>query len=192
MSDRALGAFKAIIERFTGNRIIGPRVDFLASYPATAVTQNGDGTLEIQPDDSRLPSLSSVPIRYGIPGVSAQIANGGRVLLAFAGGDPARPIATVWESASVLSLTVAASVIKLGGAGATEALVKGTSYAGHMAQLATAATALAAAMTTDAGASTGPLAPLAPGFTSAATAATSLASAATSLAADISAQNTTI
>jgi hypothetical protein len=189
--DRTLGAFGAIIARFVGNRIVGPRVDYLASYPATAVTQNGDGTLEIQPDDSRLPSLSSVPIRYGVPGVSAQIANGGRVLLAFAGGDPAKPIATVWEAASVVSLTVAASAIHLG-AGATEALVKGTSYAGHMGQLATAATALAAAMTTDAGASTGPLAPLAPGFTGAATAATSLASAATALAADMSEQNTTI
>lgn len=102
--DRTLGAFGAIIARFVGNRIVGPRVDYLASYPATAVTQNGDGTLEIQPDDSRLPSLSSVPIRYGVPGVSAQIANGGRVLLSFAGADPAKPIATVWESASVIAL----------------------------------------------------------------------------------------
>jgi hypothetical protein len=102
--DRTLGAFGAIITRFVGNRIVGPRVDYLASYPATAVAQNPDGTLEIQPDDSRLPSLSGVPIRYGVPGVSAQIANGGRVLLAFAGGDPAKPIATVWESASVIAL----------------------------------------------------------------------------------------
>jgi hypothetical protein len=102
--DRTLGAFKAIIQRFVGNWIVGPHVDYLASYPSTAVTQNADGTLEIQPDDSRLPSLSSVPIRYGVPGVSAQIANGGRVLLSFAGGDPAKPIATVWESASVTAL----------------------------------------------------------------------------------------
>src|SRR5436305_7590663 len=141
MSDRMLGAFRSIIQRFVGNWIQGPHMDYLASYPATAVTQNGDGTLEIQPDDSRLPSLSSVPIRYGVPGVSAQIANGGRVLLAFAGGDPAKPIATVWEAASVVSLTVAASAIHLG-AGAAEALVKGTSYASHMAQLATALTAI--------------------------------------------------
>src|SRR5947199_8556008 len=107
--DRTLGAFKRIVAGIVGNWIQGPHMDYLASYPATAVTQNGDGTLEIQPDDSRLPSLSSVPIRYGVPGVSAQIANGGRVLLAFAGGDPAKPIATVWESSSVLSLAVTAS-----------------------------------------------------------------------------------
>jgi hypothetical protein len=180
--DRTLGAFGAIISRFVGNRIVGPRVDYLASYPATAVAQNGDGTLEIKPDDSRLPSLSGVPIRYGVPGVSAQIANGGRVLLAFAGGDPAKPIATVWEAASVVSLTVAASAIHLG-AGATEALVKGTSYAGHMAQLAAALTALSAAMA--------PALPPA-SAAAAAAAATSAATAATALAADISAANTTI
>lgn len=103
--DRTLGAFKAIIQRFVGNWILGPRMDYLAKYPATAVTQNGDGTLEIQPDDSRLPSLSSVPIRYGVPGVEARIANGGRVRLEFDAGDPARPIVTVWESASVTALT---------------------------------------------------------------------------------------
>lgn len=180
--DRNLGAFKRLVQRFVGNEIVGPRVDYLASYPATAVTQNGDGTLEIQPDDSRLPPLSSVPIRYGVPGVSARIANGGRVLLAFAGGDPAKPIATVWEAASVVSLTVAASAIHLG-AGAAEALVKGTSYASHMAQLATALTALSAAMV--------PALPPASAV-AAATAATSAATAATALAADISAQNTTI
>lgn len=180
--DRTLGAFKAIIQRFVGNWIVGPHVDYLACYPATAVTQNGDGTLEIQPDDSRLPSLSIVPIRYGVPGVSAQIANGGRVLLSFAGGDPAKPIATVWESASVVSLTVAASAIHLG-AGATEALVKGTSYASHMAQLATALTTLGTNLVT---------ALPSANATAAATAAGAAATAATSLAADISAQNTTI
>lgn len=181
--DRNLGAFRSLVERFMGNRIVGPRVDYLASYPATAVTQNGDGTLEIQPDDSRLPSLSSVPIRYGVPGVSAQIANGGRVLLAFAGGDPAKPIATVWEAASVTSLTVTASAIKLGGSGATEALVKGTSYATHMAQLATALTTLGTNMVTTLPAGNA---------AAAATAAGAAATAATALAADVSAANTTI
>src|SRR5947199_10511851 len=105
--DRTLGAFKRIVAGIVGNWIQGPHMDYLASYPATAVTQNSDGTLEIQPDDSRLPSLSSVPIRYGVPGVSAQIANGGRVLLAFPGGHPAKPNATVREAGSLVPLTVA-------------------------------------------------------------------------------------
>jgi hypothetical protein len=60
------------------------------------------------------------------------------VLLEFAGGDPQKPIATVWESASVTLLTVTATAIKLGGSAAAEALVLGTTYATQMNALAAA------------------------------------------------------
>ena len=98
--DRIKSGLVAIIRRTVGAFIV-QRVDFLAAYQCKVVTQNGDGTLELQPDDVRLPGYSKVPIRYGVPGVSATVAAGARVLLEFAGGDPQKPIATVWESASV-------------------------------------------------------------------------------------------
>jgi hypothetical protein len=83
-----------------------PSLDFLASYPARVVTQNSDGTLELVPDDARLASLSNVPIRYGVPGVTAKVPAGSRVLLGFAGGVPSLPIATVWESGEPTEIVI--------------------------------------------------------------------------------------
>jgi hypothetical protein len=123
VSDRFTVSFEAAVRR-----IFGQRIDFLAAYPARVVKQNADGTLELFPDYGRLPTYKNVPIRYGVPGVTATIAAGGRVLLEFAGGDPQRPIATVWESASVTLLTITASAIKLGGSGASHPLIFGDDF----------------------------------------------------------------
>jgi hypothetical protein len=73
------------------------RLDYLALYPARVVAQNADGTLELKVDDARVGGLSKVAIRYGIPGVKAEVAANSRVLLGFEGGDPQRPVATLWE-----------------------------------------------------------------------------------------------
>jgi len=96
-------------------RLVGPRIDTLAAYPARVVSQAADGSLEVRPDSPRLPPMTGVPIRYGVPGVSAKVATGARVLIEFAGGDPQTPIATVWESAAVTELTVSATSIRLNG-----------------------------------------------------------------------------
>ncbi len=127
-SDRAKAGLAAFIRSVVGLNILGPRVDYLAAYQCKAVSQNGDGSLELQPDDTRLPGYSKVPIRYGVPGVTATIAAGARVLLEFAGGDPQKPIATVWESASVTLLTITATAIKLGGSGAAHPLIFGDDF----------------------------------------------------------------
>ena len=110
---RVQAALAAIVRALVGNTLVGPCVDYLAQYPAKVVTQNGDGSLELVPDDTRLPTYSAVPIRYGVPGVSAQVAPGARVLLGFAGADPQKPIAELWESASVVSLTVTGATVNL-------------------------------------------------------------------------------
>lgn len=96
-------------------RIVGPRIDALAAYPARVVSQNADGTLEVRPDSPKLPPMTRVPIRYGVPGVSAKVSAGARVLVEFASGDTSKPVATVWESASVTELTITADKIRLGG-----------------------------------------------------------------------------
>jgi hypothetical protein len=97
-------------------RSVFPSIDALALYPAKVLGQNGDGSLELQPDDARIAGLSNVPIRYGVPGVKATIASGARVLLGFEGGDRSKPVATLWESASVTRLVVSAGAIELAGA----------------------------------------------------------------------------
>jgi hypothetical protein len=91
------------------------RVDYLARYPSKVVAQNVDGSLELVPDDSRLPGMSGVPIRYGVPGLKATVLPGARALVGFAGGDPAKPEAELWESASVLKLEVDATLVTLNG-----------------------------------------------------------------------------
>jgi hypothetical protein len=114
--DRMKTAMAAIVRALVGNTLIGPRVDWLAKYDARVVAQNADGTLELKPDDDRLPSYSSVPIRYGVPGITATVATGARVVLEFSGANPQRPIATVWESAAVMQLNInAATSITLNG-----------------------------------------------------------------------------
>jgi hypothetical protein len=57
--------------------------------------------------------MTHVPIRYGAPGVRANVRPGSRVLIEFAGGQRTSPIATVWEAASVSRVTIAADTIRL-------------------------------------------------------------------------------
>jgi hypothetical protein len=106
-----LAAVRTLVER-----IVGPRLDLLAAYPATVVSQNTDGTLELRPSSSKVPPVTKVPIRYGVPGITAKVAAGARVWLEFAGGDASQPVATLWESASVTELDIAGTLIKVGGA----------------------------------------------------------------------------
>jgi hypothetical protein len=107
VSDRAKAAFEALV------RGVFPDVDFLARYPARVVSQNADGTLELIPDDVRIPGMSKVPIRYGVPGIKATVAPGARVLLGFAGGNRDAPEAELWESASVLKLELTATAVEV-------------------------------------------------------------------------------
>lgn len=112
--DRTLANIARLVRQFVGNEIVGPRVDYLAAYPCVAVTQNSDGTLELQPDDKRLPPVTA-PIRIGVPGVTVTVANNARVLLQWTGGDPTKPVATLWESASVTAITVTATTVNVNG-----------------------------------------------------------------------------
>ena len=116
-----------------------PRVDYLASYWCRVVAQNADGSLEIQPDDARIPGLSNVPPRYGVPGVSAKVAAGCRVLLGFASGDPAQPFATVWDGAAPSEIII--------GTGANEPVALGSSLRTELDALWTAITAHTHAVT---------------------------------------------
>lgn len=85
-----------------------PRMDYLASYPGTVVTQGGSNSFDFQPDSKRVPGVSGVPVRMGLPGVTLQLSLGQkpRCLLSFAEGDPAQPYLMLWEQPGLQSLTV--------------------------------------------------------------------------------------
>jgi hypothetical protein len=82
------------------------RVDYLALYPARVVSQSAAGLLDLVPDDARVPPCSGVPIRYGLPGVTAVVPAGERVTLTYEGGDPSKPVATLWTAGTMASAAV--------------------------------------------------------------------------------------
>ena len=82
------------------------RVDYLAHYPARVVSQSASGLLDLVPDDSRVPPCSGVPIRYGLPGVTAVVPAGERVTLTYEGGDPSKPVATLWTAGAMTSAAI--------------------------------------------------------------------------------------
>lgn len=93
--------------------IFGPRFDALAAYRCKIVAQHADGTLDVEPEHERLAPMTRVPIRYGVPGVSAKVRAGGFVMVEFAHGDRSKPYCTLWESTSVTETTVKADIVRL-------------------------------------------------------------------------------
>jgi hypothetical protein len=98
---------KRALARFVRATLSG--VDFFALYGAKVITQASDGTLELVPDDARVPGLQGVPIRTGIPGTSVKVAASSRVLLGFENGDPDRPYAGLWDASTLQEIVVTAS-----------------------------------------------------------------------------------
>jgi hypothetical protein len=99
--DRLARAFTAIVKHLTG------QVKYACPWPARVLAQSADLlSVDIVPDSDEMPSLLSVPIR-GLPGVRVKLATGAggaRVLLQFEGGDPSRPIATLFEQDGMVDL----------------------------------------------------------------------------------------
>lgn len=92
-------------------RLVVPRLDPLALYPATVAAQGDDGSVDLRPDDARWgQGLAAVPVRHGLPGVTVRVRVGARVLLGFEAGDVRRPYCSLWEPGSLEALTIEASV----------------------------------------------------------------------------------
>ena len=106
-SGRLLDALSRLVAALTR------RTDYHAFYPARVVAQRGDGTLDLVPDDSaRVAPCTGVPIRTGLPGVTLTVPTGARVLLGFEAGDPARPVATLWDASTVTTVKVNGAATK--------------------------------------------------------------------------------
>lgn len=68
------------------------------TFGGQVVQQRTNGTLDVQLDDRRLPPLTSVPYLVPIPGSSLDVSPNARVQVMFAGGDPRRPMAMLYDS----------------------------------------------------------------------------------------------
>lgn len=91
------------------------RVPFLGLTPGTVRAQAGDGTLDVVLDPgAALPELVGVPIRHGLPGVTAiSVGAGARVRVGFDGADPRRPFAVLWDAGNATSVTLNGSTRQL-------------------------------------------------------------------------------
>ena len=121
-----------------------PRLDYYATYRARVVQFNdADQTIDVVPDDQRIPSMGGIPFRHGAPGTTVKmpIVNPGTsVLIGWSGGDPSAPFAESWGGGeTVAQITQVAAEIILGGTGAQPTL-KGTSHNSALSTLAGALT----------------------------------------------------
>lgn len=94
-------------------------LDYASLYECQVVTQSGDlSTVDIKPTTStKFAGLQRVPLRLGMPGVTAQFAPGAKVLLGWMGADPSLPYACLFGGGeTLLALTV--------GSGADNVLTK--------------------------------------------------------------------
>ncbi|MBI2392824.1 MAG: hypothetical protein HYV09_24780 [Deltaproteobacteria bacterium] len=86
-------------------RAVMSEVDYHKPYPARVIAHDSDGTLQVRPDSDRIPGLTGVPIRYGLPGVTARVPPGARCMIEFENGDGRTPIATSFEPGALLELS---------------------------------------------------------------------------------------
>lgn len=144
-ADAILDSLRRIVTAF-----VGTRLDHLALYPAVVRQQRTDGTLDLHPEDARVPSCQGVPIRLGLPGVTVTVAVGARVLLGYENGNPARPVATLWESGTVTLLEIDATMVRVNGgslkvARATDAVTAHANMTTWMGGVNTSLTSVGAA-----------------------------------------------
>jgi hypothetical protein len=93
-ASRLTAAFDGMVKRSTR------RMDYALIYPGRVVQQRADGTLDVVADspDVQLPRA----IRYRtLPGLAFTVPAGTRVAVGFEQGDPARPVAMLWELGDV-------------------------------------------------------------------------------------------
>jgi hypothetical protein len=130
MLDRLKSAFLSLA------KAARPDADYCAFYRARVLSQDGS-TVDVRPEDRRLPDMGKVPLRTGVPGVATTAKPGTYVLIGFENGRPDGAFAMIWDwgagvgstnSVGVSSTTVAADAVLIGGASATEAVIKGTTY----------------------------------------------------------------
>jgi hypothetical protein len=136
--DRLNEAFDACV------RSAVPGVDYMALYRARVVSQHAStGKLDVEPDDARLPTMSNLRLKLGLPGASVKLAlEPGdppvHVLVGWEGGDPGKPYATIFETgATVVKLVLAGTTVILGSEAGAEGAALGATLQAFLNQVAT-------------------------------------------------------
>lgn len=105
-----------------------PRVDYYALYYGKVVSWHTDQTVDVQPNDPKLPSISGVLLRTPAGFVwDVNPATETSVLVGWENGDPARPFAlcAFTPGAHVRQIVVNADDIVLGGTAGAQKTVLG-------------------------------------------------------------------
>jgi hypothetical protein len=97
---RAINYFERLVERVVS------RLDYHGRYAARVIGQANDGSLELVPDDARVPPEAGASMRTGLPGVTIKVPQGTRVQLAYENGDPRKPVVADWESGPASEMTI--------------------------------------------------------------------------------------
>lgn len=136
-ADREVGTFDSLL----------PSPDMLAFYQYRVISQNGDGTLELKSLDSRLPDLSRVPVRFGLPGCSVTATSSQRVMVGFGSGGQSDPYVASWVTgqASVMGLE-ATTRLDLGSSPAADYVALAALVAGQLAAISASIVNIAAAV----------------------------------------------
>jgi hypothetical protein len=125
--DRQTRAILAMVRHATA------RLDYCKRFSGKVVAQNADETLELQLDDEDMPGLTRVPIRYGVPGIRAEVAKGAAVDVSFEGGDPSAPMVTGFAPGSLVALRADSSADIVVNGGSQQVARKGdTVHAGYL------------------------------------------------------------
>lgn len=108
--NRAAAAIRRVAERAMAGTKLHP--------PTGAVVkgQNEDDTLELQVDSPEMPSLSRVPIRHWLSGVTkCRVENGANVWVQFEGGDPQKPYACLFVRGRTTHVVIDGDKFEFGG-----------------------------------------------------------------------------
>lgn len=92
----------------------GQSPDMAACWPYVVKSQAPDGTVDLSPEDARLPELSGIPILHGIPGCSSEVPAGAGCLVGFKGGSSGVPYIAAWLPGAASSLALVANRVDLG------------------------------------------------------------------------------
>lgn len=103
--------FRTVVRRIVGlsdDPGAPPRIDRLAFYRAEVKAASDDGkTLDVSPEDPRIPPHQKVPMHVGIPGAVVVVKAGSVVWLGWERGDPQRPrCVPTWESGATVAKVV--------------------------------------------------------------------------------------
>lgn len=103
----APGPVNALYQLF-GSWLRRAGLEYFRATPGRINNQNG-GTVELQPDDSRLPPLRRVAVRLGLPDTEVALVPGARAVSTWEGATPAAPVLQSFGVSQATKIKFAAS-----------------------------------------------------------------------------------